>query len=291
MLALADVLAVSMCRDGRHAVSSGVDHKVVLWDVGVGKALGVLRGHVGPVAQARVNGRRITTASADGTVKSWDSRTLTCVGTLAGHTSVVRCLELGSEADSTVVTGSDDGTVKIWDLRAEARGSRLTLSGTQRCGRGPHSVDLYALMWLCVWVGAHQATVIVCVPWRGIGRKSCLAAAWLIVLCGCGTCTLANCSSRAWAMRVASRRLACLTSTSPPHRRAAACGFGTTTTHRPAAVTISASRRVASDHCVACAKGAGLLAQMLLSFGFALAYATKGTQPHDANKHTPIWPT
>lgn len=104
-----------------------------LWDINAGHALGALAGHDGAVCAVSLCNTRIVTASVDGTAKVWDSRTLGCVATLAGHTSVVRVARHGGDVDPTVLTGGDDGTVRVWDLRAQARGSRLTLTGEGVC--------------------------------------------------------------------------------------------------------------------------------------------------------------
>jgi hypothetical protein len=128
----APVLCVAISRDGKFALSGGVDRTVRLWELASGRALHCFRGHTDEVAAVAFspNGQRAVSGGGDLCIRWWDLETGRALGSWPGHTDKVRSLVYSADG-RFVVSGSHDGTVRLWDAvkGAETR----SLPGHQGC--------------------------------------------------------------------------------------------------------------------------------------------------------------
>jgi WD40 repeat protein len=112
----ADILAVSVCSDGRRAVSGSRDHTVRVWDLDSGETLRTLQGHSGEVHAVCLHpdGSRAISASSDGTVRLWNLKTGELLRTIAVD---VRWRGLALWKGGKFIVSLSRGTgLKVWDL-------------------------------------------------------------------------------------------------------------------------------------------------------------------------------
>lgn len=113
---------------GRSVIaSSGLDHRVRLWDGLTGELTVELKGHrdiVRSVANGPVGGaQRVVSGSADGTVRVWNPESRQCVRTIDGQ-GPINCIAVGLiDHRSIVAAGGSDGSIRTWDA---ATGELLT---------------------------------------------------------------------------------------------------------------------------------------------------------------------
>nr|WP_272918606.1 caspase family protein [Streptomyces sp. HUCO-GS316] len=117
--------------DRSHAVTTGADDTVRVWDLTDGTTRTTLAGHtdsVNAVACTTIDGRpHAVTGSADHTVRVWDLTNGT-PRTLTGHTNSVNAVACTTiDGRPHAVTGSADHTVRVWDLTDGT--IRTTLTG------------------------------------------------------------------------------------------------------------------------------------------------------------------
>jgi WD40 repeat protein/tRNA A-37 threonylcarbamoyl transferase component Bud32 len=118
------VSSVSLTRDGRYAVFSGIyDRKVRLWDFETSQCLQTMEGHTWPVTSVSItpDGRYAVSGSGSGinygdkTIRFWDLETGQCLHTMEGHTYKVTSVSLTPDG-RYAVSGSGDETLRLWDL-------------------------------------------------------------------------------------------------------------------------------------------------------------------------------
>jgi WD40 repeat protein len=119
---------VSVSRDGRRALSTGVDGTVRLWDLEGLKEISKVSGHAGPVIGigAPAETKLVVTGGRDGTVRSWDLVEARESASRA-TASFASAFALAPDAVRALV-GHDNGTMDILDL---ASGASQTVTAHQ----------------------------------------------------------------------------------------------------------------------------------------------------------------
>jgi WD40 repeat protein len=99
--------------------SSGLDHRVRLWDGRTGELIAELKGHrdiVRGVAIGTVEGaQRVVSGSADGALRVWDPESKECIRTIDGRVPI-NCVAMGVSSETSIVAvGCNDGSIRTWD--------------------------------------------------------------------------------------------------------------------------------------------------------------------------------
>ncbi len=106
---------------GERAAVAASGGTIRIWDVEAGEERGLLRGHVGEVAEIawRPGGDLLASGGVDGTVRLWDPRSVRPIRTIRGHRG--RVLALGWSPDGRrLASAGDDGIVRIHALGDDA---------------------------------------------------------------------------------------------------------------------------------------------------------------------------
>lgn len=128
------ITACKFSPNGEFLCSSGLDKKVIVWDVNRGKRLNVLQnsfeagGHTAGISDVAWHWSNdyVCTASDDKTVKVWNCATgkvLMTLGswnqhdTVESHNSEVVCVDSNLQGN-LIASGSSDMTVRLWDVRS-----------------------------------------------------------------------------------------------------------------------------------------------------------------------------
>jgi WD40 repeat protein len=110
--------------DGQTLASGGLDRRVRLWDVRVGREVAKLSQHTAVWSLAySPDGETLAVGLYDGTTKlaAWDGAAWQERGPLVGHTAAIRGIAFFPDG-KTLATASYDSTIKLWDVAA---GSQL----------------------------------------------------------------------------------------------------------------------------------------------------------------------
>jgi WD40 repeat protein/tRNA A-37 threonylcarbamoyl transferase component Bud32 len=109
------VWGMAFSSDGKRLVSAGQDGTVRVWDLGTGKELLTLNGHVGAVLAVAVSpdGKRLASAGEDKMIRIWDAASGFELLTLKGHTNRVRGVAFSPDSRRLASAG-EDATVRVW---------------------------------------------------------------------------------------------------------------------------------------------------------------------------------
>jgi small GTP-binding protein len=112
------VNSVAFDPQGVTLASGSGDGTVKLWEVGSGKLLRTLEGHLGVTSVAfSPEGEMLASGSRDKNVKLWDVGSGRLFRTLREHKDWVRSVVFDPQGE-TLASGSDDRTVKLWEARS-----------------------------------------------------------------------------------------------------------------------------------------------------------------------------
>jgi WD40 repeat protein len=116
----------------RLAVGNAFIDDAFVFDVGSGKQVFDLRGHLYPVNQISwsSDARHIATASNDASVRVWDGNTGRHEFTLFGHTGSAITADWSPD-DPRLVTAGSDGTAKVWEVSEGGGRELVTLSAQE----------------------------------------------------------------------------------------------------------------------------------------------------------------
>jgi len=153
--------------DGRLLLSSGLDGKVCLWEIGTGRLRHRLDGHRGavwcvaftPDGHHALNGRRRRAADPLGLATGGMTRVL------LGHTSWVRSVAIAPDG-RRALSGSQNGVLIAWDIEAGTERHRWFGTGAQvgiaLAADGRHAVtadnDRVLRLWLVAETLPRRAT-------------------------------------------------------------------------------------------------------------------------------------
>ena len=118
---------------GSILASASADNRIILWDVGMRKMLGVLHDAASfreaPTSLAfSPDGRILAVGTIGATVMLWDMETRTHIDTLVGHNNSQWVTSVAFSPDGKrLASGSGDRTIRLWDVMT--RSSVATLEG------------------------------------------------------------------------------------------------------------------------------------------------------------------
>ncbi len=109
------VFRIRTSRDGSLLASTGLDGKVMLWNLDTYELVATLD-HGSSVYSASFtpDGSRLATGAADGLIRLWDLATYSQVAELHGHSDYVHAVDFSPDG-TQLVSGSGDHTVRVWD--------------------------------------------------------------------------------------------------------------------------------------------------------------------------------
>jgi WD40 repeat protein/uncharacterized caspase-like protein len=119
MNAESEIQSLAFSPDGRMLATSGMDQSVYLWDVGSGKRIRELEGHLDSVKSVAFSpdGRQIATAgngALDNSIRIWDPSTGRQIRRLAGHESGSNAVAFAPNG-RILCSGGSDNKVKLRD--------------------------------------------------------------------------------------------------------------------------------------------------------------------------------
>jgi WD40 repeat protein len=111
------VFSVAFGRDGKRALSGGLDRTLRLWDVQTGKELRRITDLPDVVYSVALSpdGKRALSGGRDKTIRMWEVETGKQLQSLTGHTSLVYSLAFSPDGKQAL-SGSFDQSVRLWDV-------------------------------------------------------------------------------------------------------------------------------------------------------------------------------
>lgn len=110
------VLALAVSPDARTVVSSGLDDRIIVWDLQSRQARLVINdAHNKPINSLAItpDGQFLVSSSDDDTIKIWQMATGQLVRVLSGHTNDVNAVMVTIDGQF-IISGSEDRTVTVW---------------------------------------------------------------------------------------------------------------------------------------------------------------------------------
>jgi WD40 repeat protein len=110
------VLALAVSPDARTVVSSGLDDRIIVWDLQSRQARLVINdAHSKPINSLAItpDGQFLISGSDDDTIKVWQMATGQLVRVLSGHTGDVNSVMTTIDGQF-IISGSEDRTVTVW---------------------------------------------------------------------------------------------------------------------------------------------------------------------------------
>lgn len=111
-----EVKGIAFSPDGRHAVSGGVDNKLLLWDLKEGKQIQSFNGHSKQVwgVAFHPNGKQVASSSWDSTAKLWEMQNGKEVRAYS-HPIDVNGVAISNDGKQMLV-GCDNKFMRLWDI-------------------------------------------------------------------------------------------------------------------------------------------------------------------------------
>ncbi len=134
-------------RDGS-IILTGVDERVILWEVDTGKRLRTFSGHSAAVSSIAISpdGNTVMSGDISGELILWDFETAQPVRRFAGHTSVIVSIVFHPTQPTALSGSSPDGSVILWDVLTGKR-QRIfegAQGGVYSVGLSPNGQYLFA---------------------------------------------------------------------------------------------------------------------------------------------------
>ena len=141
-------LEMAWSHDGKYIASGSNNGEIVIWKVGSGERVFVLKGHSAVISSVAwsPDGKRLASSSYDKTVRVWDTVTGKEVHEFKGHTGNVQAV-VWSPDGKKLASGGNDSTVRFWDVESgrqeQSIGANVKPGGPQ----SPFPGIVFSLSW------------------------------------------------------------------------------------------------------------------------------------------------
>ncbi len=112
------ISSVSFSSDGKYALTSSYDEKVLLWETATGREVRAFVGHLEniEVAAFSADDKYVLTGSSDCTARFWRTETGKEIRKFVGHSKAVKAIACSIDG-KYVLTGSLDKTARLWETK------------------------------------------------------------------------------------------------------------------------------------------------------------------------------
>lgn len=139
---------IAWSHDGKYIASGSNNGEIVIWKVGSGERVLVLKGHSAVITSLAwsADGKRLVSSSYDKNVRLWDTVTGNEVYVFKGHTGFVQAV-VWSPDGKKLASAGNDGTVRFWDV--ESGGQEQSIGANVKPGgpQSPFSGIVFSLTW------------------------------------------------------------------------------------------------------------------------------------------------
>jgi WD40 repeat protein len=145
-----DVSRVAFVSDGSHALSSGQDGTLRLWDLERKALTRTIRAHDGPVMGLAVSpdGRRALSSGRDRRLRLWDLGTGQVLRQTEGHAPGVEAVAFSPDGHR-VMWSNGDRTVRLWDVEAWTELKRVEQDQSQSVAELAFAPDGHRAVFGC----------------------------------------------------------------------------------------------------------------------------------------------